>query len=71
MIPTELDTRPVQIEVRYGVKWWKRPFLRLLRRPTETVMTFYDAEITSFSLGPDGAPGAQFEVRRRKEGDGL
>jgi hypothetical protein len=47
--------KPFTLTVAYRAKWWKRPFLWLLRRPTSHSLIVPDCKIVGQRINPDGS----------------
>lgn len=50
------------ITVVHRAKWWKRPFLRLLGRPTRWEFAYPDMKIESMTVAEDGGLRADFTI---------
>lgn len=46
-------------------KWWKRPLLWLLRKPTKHVVVYDDAQFVDITYGVDGGASVEFSGNER------
>lgn len=61
-----IQQQPMTIQIVRRERWWKRPWLRLRRKPTKRVYTIPNAEITGMEIGPNLSVQLSFQAQDKR-----